>query len=62
MRATRPRRRICCSCSTRSYALAHPVMPFVTEEIWRYLPERGDLLAISKFPERKPELVDTEAA
>ena len=43
-------------------ALAHPVMPFVTEEIWSYLPDREDLLVVSEFPEVAPELVDDEAA
>jgi valyl-tRNA synthetase len=44
-------------------ALLHPVMPFVTEEIWSFLPGKGedDLLAASPWPERAPELVDEEA-
>ena len=46
----------------RVLALAHPVMPFVTEEIWSYLPDREDLLVVSEFPRRDPSLVDTEAA
>ncbi len=38
--------------------LAHPVMPFVTEEIWSYLPDRDDLLLVSEFPSADPALVD----
>ena len=30
----------CCTCSSRTLAMAHPLMPFVTEEIWSYLPGR----------------------
>ena len=31
-------------------ALMHPVMPFVTEEIWSYLPDREGMLIASEFP------------
>ncbi|MET0750060.1 MAG: valine--tRNA ligase [Solirubrobacterales bacterium] len=42
--------------------LAHPAMPFVTEEIWGYLPDREQLLIVSPKPSRDPSLVDSEAA
>ena len=34
----------------RTLALAHPVMPFVTEEVWAYLPGREAELIVSPFP------------
>ncbi len=45
----------------RVLALAHPVMPFVTEEIWGYLPDREGMLLVAPFPEADPELVDAAA-
>jgi valyl-tRNA synthetase len=34
----------------RMLALAHPVMPFITEEIWSYMSGDRDLLMASPFP------------
>jgi valyl-tRNA synthetase len=48
----------------RVLGLLHPIMPFVTEEIWAFLPgrEEGDLLAgPGHWPEPAPELVDEGA-
>jgi len=30
--------------------LLHPMMPFVTEEIWQHLPHKGEALMIAKWP------------
>jgi valyl-tRNA synthetase len=44
----------------RVLALAHPMMPFVTEEIWGYMP--GDsLLVVSPYPEPDRGRIDPEA-
>jgi valyl-tRNA synthetase len=43
-------------------ALAHPLMPFVTEEIFSYLPNRpSEALVIHPFPEADDGLVDEAA-
>jgi valyl-tRNA synthetase len=45
----------------RTLALLHPIMPFVTEEIWSYHPSRVGHLAIHPFPEADASLFDPEA-
>ena len=43
--------------------LLHPVMPFITEEIWQTLPHGGESVMISDYPEYSEQLnfADTEA-
>jgi valyl-tRNA synthetase len=43
--------------------LLHPVVPFITEELWQKLPGRkaGELLAASQWPAPRPELEDPRA-
>jgi valyl-tRNA synthetase len=38
----------------RMLALMHPVMPFVTEELWSHLPGDRELLVLSPMPEPEP--------
>ena len=41
-------------------ALAHPVIPFVTEELWSYLDHSGELLAGSRYPRADASLIDRD--
>jgi valyl-tRNA synthetase len=47
----------------RVLALAHPMIPFVTEEIWTYLPgaDARPALVVAPYPRPEPELVDDGA-
>ncbi|HXB64830.1 MAG TPA: valine--tRNA ligase [Solirubrobacteraceae bacterium] len=42
-------------------ALAHPVIPFVTEELWSHLDGSGALLAGSRYPRADTSLIDRDA-
>jgi len=42
-------------------AMAHPVIPFVTEEIWSYLPDAEGLLAGAAYPRADDRWLDPEA-
>jgi valyl-tRNA synthetase len=45
-----------------SLRLLHPVMPFITEELWAHLPgERAALLAGAEWPRPEDELIDEMA-
>ena len=51
--STRARPEVSATCSgllERMLALLHPMMPFVTEEIWSYHPSREGHLAVHPFP------------
>jgi valyl-tRNA synthetase len=45
----------------RVLSLLHPLMPFVTEEIWSYHPARDGHLAVHAFPAADPSLRDEGA-
>jgi valyl-tRNA synthetase len=42
-------------------ALAHPIMPFVTEEIYRFVPHADGHLAVRRFPSADSDLIDEAA-
>ena len=50
-------------CFDTALRLLHPVVPFITEELWQKLPGRreGELLAVASWPERRAELEDARA-
>lgn len=39
-----------------SLRLLHPIMPYITEEIWQHLPTEGDSITVAEWPAVKPEL------
>jgi len=45
----------------RTLGLLHPLMPFVTEEVWSYHPAREGHLAVHRFPEADESLFDDGA-
>jgi valyl-tRNA synthetase len=45
----------------RTLALLHPIMPFVTEEVWSYHPSRMGHLAVHPFPTAEESRFDPEA-
>ena len=45
-----------------SLRLLHPIMPFITEELWQNLPEKKEeLVAEAEWPEPDPQLIDEDA-
>ncbi|MFN2617555.1 MAG: valine--tRNA ligase [Thermoleophilaceae bacterium] len=45
----------------RCLQLLHPLMPFVTEEIWSFLPGERGLLAVAPWPQADESLLDEES-
>ncbi|ARD47074.1 valine--tRNA ligase [Sporosarcina sp. P33] len=42
--------------------LLHPLMPFITEEIWQNLPHEGESITVAKWPEMDEALMDKSRA
>ena len=43
----------------RTMRLSHPIMPFLTEEIWQRLPHEGDSIMVAPWPEPNPAWEDS---
>src|SRR5699024_3744503 len=41
--------------------LLHPIMPFVTEEIWHHLPTKGQSIVVADYPVIHEEFTDDTA-
>src|SRR5207247_277315 len=50
-------------CFDTTLRLLHPVVPFISEELWQKLPGRaaGELLAVAPWPEPRPQLDEPKA-
>jgi len=46
---------------TTTLQLLHPIMPFITEEIWQKLPSTEKSIMVSPYPEWSPEKTDEDA-
>jgi len=56
-------RRVLLTVLSETMVLLHPVMPFVTQEIWSVLPGISDReLALQPYPVRRPQCVNPQAA
>jgi len=56
-------RRVLLTVLSETMVLLHPVMPFVTQEIWSVLPGIADAeLALRPFPARRPQCKNEDAA
>jgi len=55
-------RAVLAHCFDTALRLLHPVVPFITEELWQKLPGRkaDELLATASWPTFQPDLVDSE--
>jgi len=45
-----------------SLRLLHPMMPFVTEELWQQLPGTGETIMLAPFPAAEPDEIETVTA
>jgi valyl-tRNA synthetase len=44
-----------------SLRLLHPMMPFISEELWQRMAERGSSIALAQFPKHDTSILDEDA-
>jgi valyl-tRNA synthetase len=50
-----------CRAFDAALRLLHPMMPFITEELWQRLAPRKESISVSQFPEHDASLIDEAA-
>ena len=40
--------------------MLHPIMPFITEDIWQQLPVKGDTITLAPFPQQEERWLDSQ--
>jgi valyl-tRNA synthetase len=45
----------------RSLRLLHPIMPYITEELWQRLPHKGETITLAEFVSPDPAKIDERA-
>ena len=53
--------KVLCFVLDRLLKLLHPFMPFITEEIWQYLPHEGKTIMLAQWPEHDSTLINDDA-
>jgi valyl-tRNA synthetase len=44
-----------------SMRLLHPIMPFITEQIWQSIPHEGESIMVAEFPKSDADLISEDA-
>ncbi|HUV06012.1 MAG TPA: valine--tRNA ligase [Armatimonadota bacterium] len=52
---------VLCHVLESSLRLLHPIMPFITEQIWQSIPHEGESIMIAPFPAADATLIDNDA-
>jgi valyl-tRNA synthetase len=55
LEARKTTQQVLCFVLDQLLRLLHPMMPFITEEIWQHLPVRGKSLALADWPKTNPD-------
>ena len=45
----------------KTLRMLHPIMPFITEEIWQRLPHEGESIMLSTWPHTQEQIIDSKA-
>lgn len=49
---------VVCHCLDMIVRMLHPIMPYITEEIWQRLPHKGESIMVASWPEPDDSFID----